>query len=276
MSQIATRISIYADDRASSAFRAVGREAENLESRLSRLGPGLKTALAGLGAGVGLSEALQQASAYETAVVNMARVTDRSFTQVKADVAGLGPDLGTQTQLMQGYYAVMSAGVTESAAALDLLTTASKGSKAAGVTQSQTITALTKLMAGYAGEIRSASEASDLLFTIEKQGQTTFAELVPVIGDAAAISKQAGVSADEMGATLAAITQTAGGTSQAVTQYRAVLTALIKPQQTMRALLSDMGYESGIALVQEKGLAGRDSGLAVRRDQGRCGHGHAV
>lgn len=271
MSQIATRISIYADDRASSAFRAVGREAESLESLLSRLGPGLKTALAGLGAGVGLSEALQQASAYETAVVNMARVTDRSFAQVKADVAGLGPDLGTQTQLMQGYYAVMSAGVTESAAALDLLTTASKGSKAAGVTLSQTITALTKLMAGYAGEIRSATEASDLLFTIEKQGQTTFAELVPVIGDAAAISKQAGVSADEMGATLAAITQTAGGTSQAVTQYRAVLTSLIKPQQTMRALLANMGYASGVALVQEKGLAGAI--MAVQDAANKAGAG---
>lgn len=189
-------------------------------------------------------------------MVNMARVTDRSFGQVKADVAQLGPELGNQTDLMRGYYAVMSAGVTDSAQALDLLAVASKGSKVAGVTQAQTITALTKLMAGYAGEIKSATEASDLLFSIEKQGQTTFAELVPVIGDAAAISKQAGVSADEMAATLSAITQTAGGTSQAVTQYRAVLTALVKPQEQMTALLKRMGYQSGVALIQEKGLAG--------------------
>lgn len=256
MADIATRISIYAKDQASDAFRKVGREADDLTARLTKLGPGLTKALAGLGAGFGLSQVLQQAQEYETAVVNMARVTDRSFAQVKADVAQLGPELGNQTDLMRGYYAVMSAGVTDSAQALDLLAVASKGSKVAGVTQAQTITALTKLMAGYAGEIKSATEASDLLFSIEKQGQTTFAELVPVIGDAAAISKQAGVSADEMAATLSAITQTAGGTSQAVTQYRAVLTALVKPQEQMTALLKRMGYQSGVALIQEKGLAG--------------------
>lgn len=256
MADIATRISIYAKDQASDAFRKVGREADDLAARLTQLGPSLAKALAGLGAGFGLSQVLQQAQEYETAVVNMARVTDRSFAQVKADVARLGPELGNQTELMQGYYAVMSAGVTDSAQALDLLTVASKGSKAAGVTQAQTITALTKLMAGYAGEIRNATEASDLLFSIERQGQTTFAELVPVIGDAAAISKQAGVSADEMAATLSAITQTAGGTAQAVTQYRAVLTALVKPQEQMRGLLAQMGYQSGVALVQQKGLSG--------------------
>ena len=256
MADIATRISIYAKDQASDAFRKVGREADTLAARLTQLGPSLTKALAGLGAGFGLSQVLKQAADYESAVVNMARVTDRSFGQVKADVAQLGPELGNQTELMQGYYAVMSAGVTDSAQALDLLTVASKGSKAAGVTQAQTITALTKLMAGYAGEIKSATEASDLLFSIEKQGQTTFAELVPVIGDAAAISKQAGVSADEMAATLSAITQTAGGTSQSVTQYRAVLTALVKPQKQMTALLSQMGYQSGVALIQQKGLSG--------------------
>ncbi len=256
MADIATRISIYAKDQASDAFRKVGREADTLAARLTQLGPSLTKALAGLGAGFGLSQVLKQAADYESAVVNMARVTDRSFGQVKADVAQLGPELGNQTELMQGYYAVMSAGVTDSAQALDLLTVASKGSKAAGVTQAQTITALTKLMAGYAGEIKSATEASDLLFSIEKQGQTTFAELVPVIGDAAAISKQAGVSADEMAATLSAITQTAGGTSQSVTQYRAVLTALVKPQEQMTALLSQMGYQSGVALIQQKGLSG--------------------
>lgn len=262
MADISTRISIYANDQASEAFRRVGREAESLASRLSQLGPNLQKALVGLGAGIGLSDALQQAADYETAVKDMARVTERSFDQVRADVAGVPSEFGTQTELMRGYYAVMSAGVTDATQALDLLTVAAQGGKAAHVSQAQTITALTKLMAGYAGEIKNATEASDLLFAIERQGQTTFSELVPVIGDAAAISKQARVSADEMGATLAAMTQTAGGTAQAVTQYRAVLMSLIKPQQTMSATLADMGYTSGVALIRDKGLSGALTALA--------------
>lgn len=261
---LSTKIEISAVDQASAVVKKVGKEFDAFGEKVDKVRGNIGGAFLGLGAGalgavgggLGLGEVLSQSAAYETAVTNMAKVTDRSFSQVKADVAGLSPELGSQTQLMQGYYAVMSAGVTDSTQALDLLTVASQGSKAAQVTQAQTITALTKVMAGYAGEIKTATEASDLLFSIEKQGQTTFAELVPIIGDVAAISKQASVSSDEMGAMFAAITQTAGGTSQAATQYRAVLVSLIKPQEQMRSLLNDMGYSSGEALIKQKGLAG--------------------
>ena len=99
MANMATRISIYADDKASASFRRVGGEADSLAKKidaLNALGPGLRNVFAGLGVSVGFAEAIRQAAAFETALVSMRRVTSRSASELKADIAGLGPELGSQ------------------------------------------------------------------------------------------------------------------------------------------------------------------------------------
>ncbi|MFQ8888741.1 MAG: phage tail tape measure protein [Bilophila wadsworthia] len=210
---------------------------------------------AGLGVSVGFGQAIRQAAAFETALVSMRRVTSRSASELKADIAGLGPELGSQTQLMQGLYTVYSSGVTEAAKAVDLLTTASKASKVSGVSQAQAVDALTSLMTGYTGELNRAAEASDLLFAIEKQGKTTVGEVIPVIGELASVSKQAGISADEMGAQFSALTLTSGGTAKAATQYKAAVMELLRPNEKLAGLIGRLGYESGTAMVKQNGLA---------------------
>ena len=258
MANMATRISIYADDKASASFRRVGGEADSLAKKidaLNALGPGLRNVFAGLGVSVGFGQAIRQAAAFETALVSMRRVTSRSASELKADIAGLGPELGSQTQLIQGLYTVYSSGVTEAAKAVDLLTTASKASKVSGVSQAQAVDALTSLMTGYTGELNRAAEASDLLFAIEKQGKTTVGEVIPVIGELASVSKQAGISADEMGAQFSALTLTSGGTAKAATQYKAAVMELLRPNEKLAGLIGRLGYESGTAMVKQNGLA---------------------
>jgi len=193
---------------------------------------------------------------YESALIDMGKVTDENLGNIDKQIMGMPAELGSATDLMRGYYQTLSAGVTDTEKAQDLLTTAAQASKAAHVQQADTIRALTKLMAGFSGEIRSATEASDLLFAMERYGQTSFAELVPVIGDVAAISHQAGIGQYEMAAMMSRLTQTAGGTSQAATQYRAIVMGLLKPQQNMRDLLQQMGFESGRAMIEQLGLSG--------------------
>ena len=258
MANMATRISIYADDKASASFRRVGGEADSLAKKidaLNALGPGLRNVFAGLGVSVGFGQAIRQAAAFETALVSMRRVTSRSASELKADIAGLGPELGSQTQLMQGLYTVYSSGVTEAAKAVDLLSTASKASKVSGVSQAQAVDALTSLMTGYTGELNRAAEASDLLFAIEKQGKTTVGEVIPVIGELASVSKQANISADEMGAQFSALTLTSGGTAKAATQYKAAVMELLRPNEKLAGLIGRLGYESGTAMVKQNGLA---------------------
>ncbi len=201
-------------------------------------------------------EAVEEAKVFETALVDLGKVGVKDLGAVRAEIMAMPDELGGATELVKGYYQVISAGVTEPKAAMDLLTTAAKTAKTAHIDQEIVIKGLTKVMAGYGGAVATAADAADLLFGIEKLGQTSVAELVPVIGDLASISSQVGVSQYEMGAALAQVTQTAGSTSQAATQYKAIMVGLLKPQTNMTEALEKMGYSSGKAAIEALGLSG--------------------
>ncbi len=201
-------------------------------------------------------KAIDQAREFETALVDLGKVGVEDLGAVREEIMAMPDELGDATQLVKGYYQTISAGVTEPRRAMELLTTAAQTAKAAHIQQETVIKGLTKVMKGYGGAVESASSAADLLFGIEKLGQTSVAELVPVIGDLSAISAQLSVDQYEMGAALSQVTQTAGSTSQAATQYRALLINLLKPQKTMTEALEDMGFSSGRAAIEALGLSG--------------------
>lgn len=256
MTDISTRIIISARDMATSTFRKVELAGESMMRRLTSMQGTIAAGLGAVGLGVGLTETLRETARFETALSDMGKVSDESFGAISKRILALPPELGTASELMDAYYQTMSAGVTDPVKALDMVVTASKAAKGAHVEQGETIKVLTKTMTGFAGELKTAAEASDLLFGIEKVGQTTFRELVPHVGSLAALSREVGVRATEMGGALALTTQTAGSTSDAATQLRGVLLGLYKPTEEMAKLFKRMGYESGQALVKDKGFVG--------------------
>jgi len=201
-------------------------------------------------------EAFNQFMGYESSLIDMGKVTNQNLAEIDAAIKGMPRILGDPTALMQGYYQTISSGVTDTTAAMDMLTTAAKASKAAHVAQADTIKGLTKTMAGFDGEIRNATEASDLLFTIEKLGQTSFAELVPVVGDVAESTHLVGVSSKEMAAGLSLITQTSGSTAEAATKWKAIMVGLYKPTEDLTKVLDALGYKSGVDLVKQQGFVG--------------------
>ncbi len=210
-------------------------------------------AYVGFYAGVrAIKSIITEAANYETALINMAKVTDQSFEIIDKTIKGVAPEIGNYTELMKGYYQVISAGVTDPKKALDMLTVASKTAKVAGIDQGETVKALTKLMTGYAGEIKTATDASDLLLAIEKKGQTQVSELVPVIGKLATISRMAGLSAEEMGGAFAILTQTSGSTAEAADILSASLTTLLKPTPQMIKEFERVG--GAINFIQESGF----------------------
>ena len=168
----------------------------------------------------------------------------------------LPASLGSATELTQGYYQTISAGVTDAAKAMDMLTTASKLAAVAEVTQGQAIQALSKMMAGYKGEIATVQQASDMLLDIEQLGQASVKELIPIIGDLSGVSQMAGASAKEMAAGLALLTQTSGSPSQAATQFRALEMVLLNANETLQSVLDSLGAKNAQELIGKHGLAG--------------------
>lgn len=246
-----------------SEVKKLEKEFGTAESAFSKFGKTIKSVGGQLGitfsalAAIGIGKKMyNMAAEYESALIDMRKVTDESYESIRKTIASIGPEFGTQTQLMKGYYSIMSAGIKDPIAAMDLLKTASSTALSQNMEQQEVVKALTALMFGYGEAIKSAADASDLLFAIDAAGKTSVAELVPVIGDLASISNQAGLNVDEMGAAMAVLSQTAGSTSQAATQLQSILVGLIRPQEKMRDLLKSAGYESGKAMVEMLGFSG--------------------
>ena len=191
---------------------------------------------------------------YQTRLVDMGRVTDESLETIAARIKSIPPILGSATELLTGYYQILSAGVTDTNTAMDLLVVGSQTAKSAHIGQEAVILGLTKVLAGYEGGVKDATEAADLMFAIDRAGQTTVAELIPVIGGLAKISHDLGISQDELGGSMAVITQTAGSTSDAATQYEAVLRGLLKPTTELKNLIKSWGFESSEAAIKSLGF----------------------
>ena len=55
---------------------------------------------------------------------------------------------------------------------------------------------------------------------------------------------------------MATLTGVTGSTAEVVTQMKATMQAFLSPSKNMQAALKNMGYESGQALLESKGLQG--------------------
>ena len=173
-----------------------------------------------------LKTSISQFADFEVALNRLGNVSSRSLGSMRKDIMGMSPQLGTVTELTKGYYQVLSAGITETNASMKMLTVSAKMSKEASVAQGEAVRGLSSVMSTYSDELETATDAADLLYTIEAKGKTSVGELIPYIGRLANMSKMAGLSANEMAASLAAITQSGAGTAVSVTQMIALLNNL--------------------------------------------------
>ena len=257
------------NDNISKSSSAITSRLESLKGVLFSI----NSVFASLGVGLSFKKIIDAATEYQTALIDMGKVTDQSFEEIEKRVWSLtGKGFGSATELMRGYYMVISAGVTEPVRALELLVTASKAAKAAHVDQASMIRVLTALMTAYGRELKSTSEAADILFATERYGKTTVMELVPVLGTTANLAHNVGLNAVEMAGALSLVTQTAGNTAEAATQLEALLAALINPTDELKELFKDFG--GAISAIQKLGFvetlrrideAGKGSAEAIKQ-----------
>ena len=199
--------------------------------------------------------AAKEFSDFEERLIDLRKVTEQPTEEVKQQILSIAGVLGDATELVEGYYQTISAGVTEPLKALDLLINSAQTSKSAHVDLGETIKGVTKLLFNMGDEFKNAAEASDLLFAIEKRGQTQFKELIPVIGTVAARAGDLKLTADELGASFAQLTKTARDTREAGTLFRAILLNLSRePTRKLKEALNELNFETGKAAVRQLGF----------------------
>ena len=241
---------------------------------------GLKAGVAVAGAGIAVAGAaiagattaavafgktsLDAAAKFETGMSNIATLLDGDTATVNKRIAEMGDDImgvakktGLATDdLSNGMYQIVSA-LGDSADATSQLEVAAKAAKAGGATTVDAINLLSAVTKGYGDTSGEAwSKASDLAFQTVKLGQTSFPELAASMGKVVPIASALNISQEELFGSFATLTGVTGSTAEVSTQLKSVFSGLMTPSTALSAKISELGYESANAMLDQLGLIG--------------------
>jgi TP901 family phage tail tape measure protein len=168
----------------------------------------------------------------------------------------LGPEFGqSANDAAEALFFITSAGLRGSAA-IDVLEASLKGS-AIGLGETRVIADLATSAVNAYGEANlDGATAVDVLAEAVRLGKLEPAELAGSMGQVLPIASSMGISFAEVGAAMAAMSRTGTDASQASTQLRGIMTAILKPTTQAERALRDMGTSS-----EELRQSIRDRGL---------------
>ncbi len=158
-------------------------------------------------------------------------------------------------ELAEALFFVTSAGL-RGADAMDALEFAAKASTAGLGETADVADALTSAMNAYAKSGLSAEEATNILVATVREGKLEASELGASIGQVLPIASEMGVTFDEVGASIAAMTRLGLNSAESVTSLKSILSTLAKPGQAAAEALERAGLSAqGLRdQIREKGL----------------------
>tara|TARA_R110002020_G_scaffold191659_2_gene391466 strand:+ start:1351 stop:3393 length:2043 start_codon:yes stop_codon:yes gene_type:complete len=240
------------------AVKQSEKSVNGFQSRLKGLSSSMKLAFAAAGV------------AMAGAAVKSALTFDRSMTKIKSlvgiasdevDAMGktamkMSEDTGrSASEAADALFFITSAGL-RGAEAMDVLEASLKAS-AVGLGETKSIADLTtSAINAYGSSNLSAMEATNVLVASVREGKLEASELASSMGQVLPVASNMGVSFDEVGAALAAMSRTGTNASVGATQLTAVLAGLLKPTMDAEKALDEMGLSStGLKQqIKEQGL----------------------
>lgn len=232
-----------------------------LKKGVNKLGSVLNTAakVGFVGAAAAIGIATKKSMEFDKEVRNVTTLikgTPKDFDNMRKSLLNLDSSLGTSKEMAAGLYQAISAGAEPGAEAMQLVEQSAKFAKAALTDTNTAVDIITTAMNAYGKETISAAQASDLYFTTIKEGKITGEELSAVIGQSIPLFASAGIGMEELTAGMAAMTKQGVQASETTTQMNSLVRAFIKPSTEMGDALKDIGYHSGAAFLEAKGLSG--------------------
>ena len=223
---------------------------------------GIRQSAAAAGLGVALAATGRQAAVYGQSMRDVNSIAQQGETEFHGmeravlDIARNPKITDMPDTLARGLYDLYSSGL-QGATAMDTLAIASKGA-AAG--QSDTATASAVLAATMNAYNRKtgpdATAIMDVLFRTVDRGVVRFEELAGSLGNVVASASTVGVGIEEVGAAIATMTKRGIQAPEAVTALNQTLMQFLSPGREFAALLEESGYQSGLQIIQARGLAG--------------------
>lgn len=245
-------VRVRVKDDSARGFRSVNSRLDKLD-RASR-----KFRAGGIALGTAIAGSAVAFSKYEKSLaeVNTLLSDTDSLIGYKKGVEELSSTFAVdRTATAKALYQVISAGASNAAEATTILTEANKLALG-GVTDVTTAAdGLTTVLNAYGIEAQNSHQASDAFFVAMKAGKTTVGELAANIGTVAPLAKTMGLSLDETLASVSALTKGGISTSEAMTQVRGILAAIVKPSEKAQKAAARLGIDFSTTALKTKGLS---------------------
>tara|TARA_B110000967_G_scaffold128632_1_gene131415 strand:- start:20078 stop:23071 length:2994 start_codon:yes stop_codon:yes gene_type:complete len=166
----------------------------------------------------------------------------------------LSKDFGLSVKdVNKAMFNAVSAGVS-GGNAVQFLNEASELAIAGVTTLKDATMGLTTVLNAYGMEASEASRVSDILFTTQKFGVTTVAELSKSLGVVVPFAAASGISIEELGAAIATTTRSGLDAAKSVTALRAAISQMQKPAAASRDLFVKYGIPIGAAQMKAVGF----------------------
>ena len=233
-----------------SKFTAFGEGLKNVGTKMTT---SLTLPLVALG-----GASLKMATDFNEGLANIGTLIPKQterLLELKSGIQDIAIESGKSTNdITNGTYQVISA-LGDSADTLDIVAISSKGASAGLATTNEAVelgTAVTKAYGDTSAE--AFQKVMDLSFATVKYGQTSIPALASSIGKVTPLTKELGVSQEELFAVMSTATGVTGDAAIVTTQFKGVLSGIMSPTTALTGLYQKLGIENGEAMIKQYGL----------------------
>lgn len=255
-------ILIKAKNLAGNAIAGVKRDLRGLDKTLGKgisnaarnIERGIMVGVAAFGAGVAYSlKAAGDFEAQMNTINTVARQTPEGLKQIGDGIRALARETGTPLEeITAGYYDLVSAGI-DAAHAQDVLRASVTLSIGGLSTAGEAIDLLTTAVNSYGGDAAQAGRYADIFAKSIEQGKVTAADLASTFAQIAPLAAANNIEIEELAAGYALLTAKGVPASEAATQMRSALVALMRRTADLKKLETATG-KSYLAIAGKKGL----------------------
>lgn len=192
----------------------------------------------------------------ELANIGTLSVPTERLKEFKGQIQDVAVATGKSTSdISEGTYQVISA-FGDAPDTMEKVEINAKAATAGLATTADSIALTSAVTKAYGDTSAGATQkVADLAFKTVELGQTTFPELAQSMQQVTSLSKELGVSQEELFGAYATLTGVTGDAAEVQTQMKAIYTALLKPSENMQAAISKLGYSSGFTMIKTLGFA---------------------
>ncbi len=263
--------SATAANKAGAAVSQAGTQSANSLTKATRAGSGFAVSLETItrviatqaivrsisGVQRAIEDSFQSFIEFQNGLATIRTLLPQSFESLTQELTGLSNAFNVPLlDVVKAKYEIIQNGFDTAAESATILNAALKFSRITNADAAASADLVSSSLNAYS---QSAGEADNITAKLVKTidlGRISGSELVSAFGRVAPIGKEIGATTDELLAAFSSISIGGVRASEAATQIRATLTALLKPSEAMKESFARLGIETGDQAIQTFGFKG--------------------